>query len=525
MLALFLVTVAGCGQQTAPAPAPAPKPSEPAAPTAEGKYGGTIRVAHLRDLVIWDPHVSGGASHAWLLNNIFDTLIEYNLKGELVGALAERWEQPDANTYVFHLRKGVKFHDGSDFTAKDVVASIERMRNPEVAATMRTTMENVSKIEILDDHTVKLTLANPQATFLSMLTSYTTHILSEKDVNKPYSSPDNFNGTGPFILASWEPEREYVIKRNDNYWKEGLPYLDEVRHVIITNEKARMDALRSGEVDITSGVPWQDDAAFEAEGFVMYRHYGLMSYIRLNQNRPPLDDKRVRQALALILDRQEINDLAFGGLAITHMGPLQPPGSPYYFEDLEGAHAKDLDKARELLKQAGFATPADVPPLEFSCTTSALSAQPGKVVQQQWEEFGLRVVWKTIDVPTLTKNRAEGTYVVHQDGGGMAVPDPDYLRIYFHSMHGSTHAVGVKYKNERLDELLDLASQTTDEAKRKAYYREAEEIILDEVPMIWLLWRHNGEAAATYVKGYDTLPSAMASQANLGRFEYVWLDK
>jgi len=120
-----------------------------------------------------------------------------------------------------------------------------------------------------------------------------------------------------------------------------------------------------------------------------------------------LDKKEVRQAIAYIIDRQEVNDLAFGGMGTTYVGgaPLQPPGSPYYFKDLEGYYNTDWNKARALLKQAGYNSPADVPTLEIISTEGAISGQPAKVIMQQLTEFGLSVEYKTIDVPTLTPTR------------------------------------------------------------------------------------------------------------------------
>jgi ABC-type transport system substrate-binding protein len=270
-------------------------------------------------------------------------------------------------------------------------------------------------------------------------------------------------------------------------------------------------------------VPWQSFAELEAAGATLFTNHGLMSFVRLHQASAPLDNKLVRQALAYVLDRDAINQLAFGGRGIPMTGPLQPPGSPYYFSDLEGTYTQDWDKAIALLAEAGVASPEDLGTLDFQVSTSALSQQPGKVVQEQMQQFGVTLEFRTIDVPTLNQNRANGTYVVHQDGLGMAWPDPDYLRYIFHSEFGQSHAVGVSYKNERLDELLEQGAQTSDVEQRKTIYREAEQIILDEVPWIFILWRPQTEAVAEHVKGYQLLPNGLQSY-QVDRMENVWLD-
>lgn len=494
------------------------------APASGAKYGGSLRFGMTRDPTTYDPNRRGGITHSSFQGNIFDTLVEYDLKGDFVGALAESWEQPDEKTYIFKLRKGVKFHDGSDFDIQDVIATMNRIKDPDVAAQFQKYVESMT-FEAVDDYTLRVVLPSPDATFLSLLASTSMYILSADDVDKQFEGPDEYNGTGPFMLDSWEPERQFVLKKNPNYWKEGLPYVDEVILMSMDEDQARVDALRSGELDVTEYVPWQDYEQLLQQGFVLFKHHGLLGFTMLNVNTPPLDNKVFRQALAYIVDTKAINELAFGGQAIPFTGPLQPPDSPYYFSDLEDYYVKDWDKARELLKEAGYDSPADVPPIQMKSRTTYYSAQPAKIIQQDMQEFGLTVEWETVgDTPTLVENRQKGTYQMHQDGRGLSWPDPDYLREFVHSEQGTGYAVGVGYKNERLDELLEMGHQTLDLEERKQIYHEAEQIILDEVPWLWTIWRVNADAVAPYVKGYEGYPSLLWAYNN-ARFEYIWLDK
>jgi ABC-type transport system substrate-binding protein len=497
-----------------------------ATPMAGPKHGGTLKFAGHRDVNNFDPNRSGGTSNSWFLGNIFDTLVTYDLEGNFTGALAESWDQPDDKTYVFKLRQGVKFSDGTDFDVEDVVATLDRIKAPETAAVHQKMVADLETIEALDAFTLRVTLREPDVTFLHALADVSMYIMSADDVRNEFDTPDNYNGTGPFVLESWEPERQYVLKKNRYYWKEGLPYLDELIIMPIRDERARIDALRSGEVDIAEYIPWQAVSQLEEEGFQVFPHHGLNSFIRLNHTRPPLDNKKFRQALAYVIDRQEVNDLAFGGLGWTIPGgPLQPQDSPFYFKELEGYYEQDWDKARALLKEAGFDSPADVPLLEYSSTVGAVSGQPAQVVLQQMEEFGLKAEWRTVDVPTLVSNRSEGTYQLHHDGGGMSWPDPDYLRKIFHSEYGTIYALGVGYKNEELDRLLEQGHRTIDLEERRKIYLEVEKILLDDVPWIWVCWRYQAEGVNDdYVKGYEAHPSALWKW-NVNRFEYIWLDK
>jgi peptide/nickel transport system substrate-binding protein len=183
-----------------------------------------------------------------------------------------------------------------------------------------------------------------------------------------------------------------------------------------------------------------------------------------------------------------------------------------------------LEKAAELVSEAGYESPADVPAIDFQVSTSALAQQPAQVIQQQLQDFGLTVDFRTIEVATLFENRANGTYTLHMDGGGMAWPDPDYLRTLFHSEQGTSHAVGVDYSNPELDALLEEGASTSDVEARREIYRQAEEIILDDCPMIFVLWRAQGEAAAAYVRGYYALPNGLETY-RVDHFEELWFDQ
>jgi peptide/nickel transport system substrate-binding protein len=217
-------------------------------------------------------------------------------------------------------------------------------------------------------------------------------------------------------------------------------------------------------------------------------------------------------------------DVAFGGKFATIEGPLQPQGSDYYFKELEGSYKQDLDKARALLKEAGFNSPSDLPTFEYTVVNLAVVGETAQIVQQQFLNFGLKLDFKTVDFATLSRNRTAGTYTIQPDGAGPAWPDPDYLRQLFHSTQGNDYATGAKYKNDRLDQLLVQGALTTNAEERKKIYLEAERIILDDAPIIWLFWRPQAESAAKYVKNYLVLPGLL-STFNVNRFEYVWLDK
>lgn len=489
----------------------------------EPQSGGTLRYGAVRDMSVFDPHMSGGISNSWVIGNIYDKLINFNEEGDFVGELAESFEQVDDLNFHFVLRQGVTFHNGQELTSADVVATIDRIRNPELQAVNLDTASNIVEVNVIDDYTFDIVLEKLDLAFLFSLADYTFYIICADDVDATYETPDNYNGTGPFTLESWEPQRSFNLVRNPNYWKPGQPYVDAAEIRPIIDDGARVDALLSGELDLIEYVPWQSFDLVEAAGAQLFPSAGLQSYLRFNTHAEPLSSKELRQAISLVINRSDVNEIAFGGRGVPMTGSLQPADSDFYVSELDGVNDQNLERALELVQEAGYDSPEDVPVIDFQVSTSALAQQPAQVIQQQMQDFGFRVEFRTIEVATLFENRANGTYTLHMDGGGMSWPDPDYLRTMLHSVDGTGHALGVDYHNPDLDQLLEEGMSTTDVEERKAIYRQVEELVLDDVPMSWILWRAQAEAATERLRGYEALPTGLES-FRVDRFENLWFD-
>lgn len=523
VLMAALVIVSGCSGQTGKAPEPgdqgSPQQSPPTQAASGPKKGGQLRIGLHRDPAILDPHVSQGASSVSVQGNIYDALVEYDANGQLQGALAERWEISEATVFTFYLRKGVTFQDGHPLTADDVIATFQRIGDSTIGATRKPTVDAMASYEAVDAHTVKVVLKEPNAIFLHELASNASYIVSAADVKNGFDFKNKTNGTGAFILESWEPNSRYNLVRNPNYWRTGHPYLDRVTFTPIIDDKARVNALRSGEVDFVEYVPWQETDALTRD-YTVYQSGDAFNTVRLHQSKAPLDNKYLRQALNYIVDRDAMIDLAFGGLGTPITGPLQQPGSPYYVQAHEGQFKQDHAKALELIKKAGYNSPAEVPPIEFTVGVIAVHSETGQVVQQQLKDFGLTVNWKSVE--SVRNLRLPGDYVMMMDGLSMSWPDPDSLRAYFHSQ-GTGHAVGTKMSNKELDALLEQGSRTVNEAERVEIYRKAEAIILDEAPWIFLFWRTQADAFDKKLQGYVNIPGGLGGQS-LNRLEWVWMD-
>lgn len=497
----------------------------PNAQAEEPQYGGNLIFATMRDATGFDPHLAGGTHNNWLLGNIYDNLVAYDLDGNIVPSLAEDWEYENERTLYMTLRDDVYYHNGQHFTAADVVATIDRIRNPETMAARASVADNVTEIEVIDDFHIRFHLEEPNITLLNALASENMFIVSAEDIENGENFDLFTNGTGPFYLESWEPDREYVLaSRRGDYWGGDVPYLDSVTIRIIPDDRARVDALRSGSIHVADYVPWQDFASLEGQ-FEVEKWFSLNSHLRLNPNSAPFDNPLVRQAFGYIFDRDEVNDLAFGGEGTIMTGPLMPAGNPYYQEQFEGYYTLDHEKAKTLLVEAGYAEDlSDFPTVRMHVSTSAVATQPGLVVQQQLLDFGINVEWVTQDVPTLQENRRNGTYQLMMDGGGLSWPDPDYLRNFYHSEEGTNFATGVNYVNEELDALLEHGYQISDYNERMETYARAEEILLEDAVVHYFVWRPQADAIAPSVVNYPAHGGGLGTY-NASRFEITGLDE
>lgn len=504
-----------------------PKSPEAGAPAPSGpKSGGVLRVGISRDPLAFDGHIAYGITNASILGNIYDNLVEYNMPGDgqIVGALAESWTMPDERTYLFKIRQGVTFHNGDPFNAHVAEWNLKRIMNPDTAATRRGELTSmIEKIEVPDEYTLKVTLKQPTPIFLNVLAAREVYMLSQKWVEAGNDPKKQAIGTGPFVFKSYEPQRNVHMVKNPNYWKKGLPYLDELDMQVLQEDAARVNAFKGGEVDLIEYVPWQELPVFQADkSLKLTQGFDSFNIVRINSTRAPFDNPKVRQALNYVIDRDEVINLAWGGQGLPITGGMLQANSPFHNADLQGVYKKDWEKAKSLLKEAGINDPKDLK-LTLETSTLAVHKDTAQVVLQQLQQFGFQVEYKTFEFQTTVDKRASGDYQLLVDGLGMSWPDPDFYFQYFHST-GSGHAKGVKMKVDAIDRLIEQGRTTVDPAKRKPIYHDLEKEIVDYAPWIFLLWRPQAEVTHDWVVGFKPLPGGIASNT-IAYLEYLWINK
>jgi peptide/nickel transport system substrate-binding protein len=294
---------------------------------AAEKRGGVLRVGLTGDLTTLDPHMSTSAIDRHLYFAIYNTLVGLDPELRIVPELATAWETPDPLTYVFTLQRGVKFHDGTDFDASIVKWNFERMKDPAVGSLRQSEIANIAAVEVVDSHTVKLSLSEPDAALLATLTDRSGMMVSRAAVEQHGKDfARNPVGTGPFQFVEWVKDDHVRIKRYAQYWREGAPLLDEVVYRPIPDPTVRLTAMRAGDLHIIDGVPLQLVSRLKEDPKLTVIETAGLGYrhIEMNCAKPPFDNMALRQAVAWAVNRTAVHQVVYFGTGALGYGPIPP---------------------------------------------------------------------------------------------------------------------------------------------------------------------------------------------------------
>jgi len=440
-----------------------------------------------------DPHKTSSYFSFQVLENVYDTLVEPDDNLEMVPALAESWEiSDDLLTWTFNLREGVTFHDGSDFTADDVVYSYRRIIDEALNPSWR--FGAVTDIQAADDYTVVITVGSPSPNLLANLGGYKGLAI----VNEPnIASGDvvtNPVGTGPFMMEK-NVSRSYIkLAANPDYWG-GAPALDGVEFRFISDGSTALTALRNGEIHWTDSIQPQDVAGLASEDGIVLGKLGSSDYwyLAMNQARAPWNDVRVRQAVAYAVNREDITTAAMLGNATVNQ--LAIPLSSSWATDYS-PFTTDLVKAKALMAEAGVSSATMNLMVSSDYPETVAAAQ---VISAQLAEIGITVEITTLDFSTWLAEQAAGNFDMLMMGW-LGNIDPD--DFYFAQHHSTGWANAQKYNNPEVDALLEAGQVETDAEARKQYYADAARIIADEVSYLYLYNPDVVQAWGADVSGY-----------------------
>ncbi len=391
ILAMVLGACGGGATPTAESPAPAA--------AGEPKMGGTLTFAMKEDVTSMDPLKAIQYGDIRMNILVAQQLVAPDRQGKFVGVLAENWDtSADGKEWTFHLRKGVKFHNGAEMKADDVKWIFDHIMDENSGAVMRSTYQNIGlKVEKIDDYTIKMTLESGMGPSLSYLALLNRTAIIHRDSYNPDGSVTKIIGTGPFMLDSYNPGDSYTLKKFPDYWKPGQPYLDEVALKVITDPNVRLNALRTGEVDMTEELPIADvknlmdnqDPNFTVQ--VYYINSGARFV--MNQTRVPFNNLDARLAVMYAFDREAYNEAVYFGLGQVHNQPFVP--SDVWHLDVP-IIPPDLAKAKEHFKASGLPEGT-----EISMLLMPNQKDSAEIIDLMLSQVGFKVKFDTVELGCL----------------------------------------------------------------------------------------------------------------------------
>ena len=473
--------------------------SMPAEQGAQPKPGGYLRHLSPYSPANLDPYTTEDATgygfliRMWyepMLTIDFQPGVDWRVDTPVVPNLAESWKQEGANTYTFAIRKGIKFHNGDDLTADDVVWSYRRFLDPneKLNPSVKRELDNLASADAVDGYTVRLVTKRPDADFLFTLARPLVAILPKKFVESGGDLTKQENGSGPFNISSYRKDVEGLAVRNEGYWQKERPYLDGVKMALRVEDSTQAAAFASGKADYLSLQDREQVSPIRAVNPQIMESKEPVNQIYsvlFNQTKKPLDDVRVRRAIFLGLDRQEIDKLLTFGEGVMS-GPLIPSvktGFGLSREELASVPGfrqpkdQDVAEARRLLAEAGY-------PSGFKTTLAfpgANAFQPGaaQVVNRQLKEkLNIDAELVPVEGAILTQRRSKGEFDMTVENGGTI----DRISLYAWSEYysGGAFAKAAGMKDAELDRLIEIQGETFDRKKRGELFRQIQQVMIDK---------------------------------------------
>ncbi|MCG8454407.1 MAG: ABC transporter substrate-binding protein [Spirochaetales bacterium] len=500
----------------------------------DGKMGGVLVFGRSGDSVSLDPGRETDGESFYATHQIFDTLVEFQTgTTEVVPALATSWDvSEDGLTYTFHLREGVKFHDGTPFNADAVVFSLDRQLSenhpyydygPWKYWTNYMGMSDiVESITATDDMTVVFQLQKVEAPFIANLAMDFAGIVSPTAFKAdPEGFASNPVGTGPFKFVSWTKDSDIVLDRNEDYWEPV--YLDRVILKVIPDATARGLALIKGEVDLIDFPAAEDLEKLGADPEIqLIQQAGLnVGYLALNNDKKPYDDKRVRQAMNYAIDRSEIIEAVYGSAGQEAVNPI-PPIMWGYNEDIE-PYPYDPAKAKELLAAAGYADgfKTEIWAMPVSRPYNPDARKIAEIMQAQLAKVNIEVEIISYEWGTYLDKTDTGEHQAAMLGWTGDNGDPDnFLWLLLSAPAAEPPAGNIAFwRNDEFTALCKEAKETADHERRVELYLQAQEIFFEEAP--WVTIAHS----VVTVPARNTVKDFKISPTGTRVFKQVWLEK
>lgn len=485
---IIVILLTGCGQ----------KPKENANLNKD-----TLVIAQGADIKSLDPHATNDQPSSRVMRQIYDTLVETTVDMELVPGLAENWERIDEKTVKMKLREGVKFHNGEELKSRDVKFTLERMLiSPEVSHII----EAIDSIKIIDDYNLIIKTKEPFGPLLAHLSHTAASILNEKAVKEAGESyGSNPVGTGPFKFINWKKGDEVTLERFEDYY-EGMAGVEKVIFKNVPKGINRTIGLEENRFDIAYDVDQiNKDRIIRNKNADLLEGPSLgMIYLGFNTQKKPYNDKNIRQAINYAIDVDEIINEVLKGIAQRANSPIGP--RVFGYNPNVNTYDYNPDKAKRIIKQAGY---------EYGFNTTILinenpvRKQIAEIIQNHLSKVGVTVKIEVVDWATYLDKTANGEHEMFISGWISVTGDADYgLYGMFHSSdNGGESGNRFFYKNKQVDKLLEKGRKFITSKTRIEAYKEAQKLIVDDAPGVFLYYPTQNVAIQRYVKGFQLHPT------------------
>ncbi|MEK8129382.1 ABC transporter substrate-binding protein [Paenibacillus filicis] len=471
-------------------------PSPAATAGGEKVKGGTVRVAMATEPDNLDPYLSAATDTGSMMDNVFDGLFEGGENSDLVPAVAESYKvSEDGLTYTFVLKKGIKFHDGSDLTAKDVYYSYAKLSGLNGKKPLSSKFATIEKIDTPDDYTVVVKLKAKDAAFLAA----NIVAIVPKDYEGQSTKPI---GAGPFKFSAYTPGQQLVLERNDSFYdKEHAPLLDRVEFKFMPDPNASVLALKSGDIDMVPGISSQG-ALQLGNGFqIVSGPQNMVQLLALNNSVEPLNNVKVRQAINYAIDKDTIIKTVAEGNGVKLGSNMSPAMKMYYKEGLDKRYEPNAEQAKKLLQEAGYEK-------GFKLTITVPSnykfhVDTAQVIAEQLKTVGIQATIKQIEWSSWLEDvynnaKYEATIV-----GLTGKLDPHEVLGRYETTYSKNF---FKFSNAEFDSLVGKGRLELDPNKRADLYKQAQTILTEQAAAVYIMDPSRSVAMKEKLQGYKMYP-------------------
>lgn len=471
-----------------------------------------------------DPHAANDGYSLYVMTNIYETLVTLNQDLELEPGLAESYEQLDDTTWEFKLREGITFHDDSEFNAEVVKANLDRVRDEAVGSPLEFLFTEIEAVDVVDDYTVQITTNEPFAALPAHLAHPGGHMISKEVIDSDYEQMEEGGepltevnrtpaGTGFFELEEISEGDHITLVRNDDYWGDSAEP-SEVTFTAVPEDGTRIAELTTGDTDLIYPVNPSDVSQIDGTDgtHVEQNQSANVSYMGFNTEKEPFDDPIVREAIAMSIDKNAIIDEMLEGIPSVADTPLNPTVQGYS-EDINPIEY-DKDEAARLLEENGYEE-------GFSAeivVNDRTNADIATYIQEELSDLNIDLEIEQMEAGAYQEYTADGQHEMFMGSWGTVTLDADYgLYPMFHSNNIGAPGNRTRYSNEDVDQLLDEARTETDDDTRMELYEDAQQVIIDEAPLVPIYHSVLLAGIQEDLEGYYQYPSSFPYLKDLHR--------